>query len=98
MLLALLYDQMDCIQAAALACEHEPYGDQFWYEFYGGQLEQHGDYETAYVEVTDAELCYQLLAIATGDGFRDGRVAAEQVEQHVAQRQQIASQSTPRAA
>ena len=99
MLVALLYEESGCIRGAALACEQQPVGDRFWFEHYADEIDAtRGGCETAYVEITDPELATRLLAMQYGDGFPDGRMAAQEVERHLGRDPAVSAGGPARAA
>ncbi len=80
MLMALLYCEPDRIGAGALACEQLPFGDAYWNEMHAAAIEPGSIFETAHIEIKDAELCERLLAIGITSQC-DGKILAERVEQ-----------------
>lgn len=78
MLLALLYKADGDLIAAAPACDQQPYGLRFWREIYPAKLDVRQS-ETAYVEISDAQLADRLLEM----DFEDGRQAAEAVDRYL---------------
>ena len=78
MLMALLYCDENQIAAAAPACDQMPYGDQYWYEIFGGELTPGPMFETAYVFIADSGLRKKLLLLGF-DEHIDGEVLAEQI-------------------
>ena len=99
MLLALLYDHEDCIRGAALACEQQPYGDRFWFDYYPGDVgSTRQGLETAHVEIADEDLSARLLAMQVGEGFANGQSAAEAVAAHLRQVHSARLRRPPRAA
>lgn len=76
MLLAILYGQEEEIVAAALACDQQPLGDNYWTDVLAVELND--DFQTGYATVEDAELVDHLLEIhLTMD---DGHEAADAID------------------
>lgn len=67
MLFALLFDEKDQLVAAAPAPAQHPMGDAFWRDIYPQMIPINHQYQTAQVEVKDAELTARLLSLATDD-------------------------------
>ena len=79
MLLALRYTDDGILDAAALACDQQPYGMRYWQEMHSQPVSAQPCMETAYVDVKDEQLAEQLL----DDGFDDGREAALAVDAYL---------------
>ena len=78
MLMALLYCDDDRIAAAAPACDQMPHGDGYWTDIRAGEILKGEMFETAYVEIEDANFRQQLMEIGV-DGSADGCVLAKEL-------------------
>lgn len=83
MLLSLLYDN-DQIIAAAPACEQQPYGQLFWFDQFGSDVDLTAC-ETAVVQIDETELIERLLNIRIEATFLDGHDAARAVDGYLSQ-------------
>ncbi len=75
--MALLYCDDDRIAAAAPACDQVPYGDEYWTEIYGQEIEPGSVFETAYVTVANSDLRERLLLLGIDEAIDGGELAAE---------------------
>jgi len=82
MLLAVLYSADEAVLATALACDQQPFGDNYWRDVQGIDLPI--DFETAYVMIDDADFANRILELETQ--FGDGHVAAVAIEEYMARR------------
>lgn len=78
MLLAILYGPDESVLATAMACDHQPLGDQYWEQVQALDLPENT--ETAYMPIDDAQLAEQLLNLT--ENFIDGHVAARAIERY----------------
>ncbi len=78
MLLAVLYSADEAVLATALACDHQPLGDQYWIDGQGIELPM--DFETAYLNIEDADLAGLILDWESQ--FSDGHAAAVAIEDY----------------
>lgn len=77
MLMAILYCEPDRVAAAALACDQMALGDAYWQDVFPGEIEAGSVFETAYLTVTNRELCFKLLALGIDDQIDGTSLAAE---------------------
>ena len=80
MLMAILYCDDNRIGAAAPACDQVPFGDQYWNEYFQGEIETGPLFETAYITVNNADLRERLMSIGIDHEADGTRLAQELVE------------------
>jgi hypothetical protein len=85
MLLALLYTDDGFLAAAALACDQQPYGNDYWGQIHPHVVRPAPGGETAYVNIQDEALVERLLRME----FSDGYAAAEAVDEQLSRQARL---------